>query len=294
MTYLDWIRDLGAAPPFGLGDRLGSLNHLDDAARDRAAAAIRTGRSVGLGRPLVEGRSIRPDGKPSYALEVFYTDQPVGTYAGPGTGTGTDHVELDSHGIGATHIDGLNHISVDGTWYAGHPVGGADVPSVWEQRDGIVARALCVDVPALRGTPWVAVDEPVTGAELQAAVDALGTAVRPGDALVVDQGRDRYEAAGLDMRAPTRPGLGEDAARWLATQPLSLLAWDFLDAKHPDEPPQAVHLLNWALGLVMVDNCDFSGARAAVAAAGGIAALVVAPLPMRGATGANVNPLLVA
>jgi hypothetical protein len=51
----DWIRTLAASRPFGAGDRRGTANLIDAAARARAAACIRTGDSVSLARPLLGG-----------------------------------------------------------------------------------------------------------------------------------------------------------------------------------------------------------------------------------------------
>ena len=54
-----------------------------------------------------------------------------------------------------------------------------------------------------------------------------------------------------------------------------------------------MHSLIWAIGLVLIDNCDFGAARAALAAAAkGTGLLVVAPLRIPGGTGCMVNPLL--
>ena len=51
----DWIAALAASRPFGAGDGRGTANLIDAAARARAAACVRTGDSVSLGRPLRAG-----------------------------------------------------------------------------------------------------------------------------------------------------------------------------------------------------------------------------------------------
>lgn len=51
----EWIRALAATRPFGAGDRRGTANLIDTAARARGAACISTGRSVSLARPLLGG-----------------------------------------------------------------------------------------------------------------------------------------------------------------------------------------------------------------------------------------------
>src|SRR5262249_35969440 len=77
-----------------------------------------------------------------------------------------------------------------------------------------------------------------------------------GDALCLDLGRDRFEAAGFTWSpAPygLRPGVGSSAAIWLAGHEFSLLCWDMMDAIHPDEPVGGpVHPLMWAIGLLLI------------------------------------------
>jgi kynurenine formamidase len=283
--YLEWLRALARSRHFGADDRLGTANLVDDRARGRARDAIRSGRSVSLARTLTNGPNSRGDERPGFALEVFHTDGPIGA--------GTDHVELDCHGTANTHLDGLNHMGIDGTWYGGRPMGDPDSPSIAEfARHGLVTRAVHVDIPAVRGTPWVDIDVAVTGEDLDRALAATGTSFEPGDALLLDMGRDRFEAAGHVFGGPRRPGIGFDGARWIVEHGVSVLCWDFLDAFHPDEPFVPVHLLIWAVGLVLVDNCDHSRLRAALEPGRSTGALVVAPLPIDGATGNNVNPLV--
>ncbi len=282
-AYLAWLRGLAAAQP--PGERRGSLRYIDEAAARRWREAVRTGRSVDLCRDLGTGASSRGDGRPTFAIDVFYDDGPIGM--------GSDHVELDCHGVLNTHLDGINHIALDGTFYGGRPVGSPEAPSVAElARGGIVTRAVHIDVPSLRGAEWVDADAPVTGADFDAALARAGVAVEPGDALLVDMGRDRFEAAGRATTPDHRPGIGADGARWIEAHHVSVVCWDFLDAFAPSEPLAPVHLLNWAIGLVLVDNCDFSRLRAALAPGQATAALVVAPLPIPGGTGCNVSPVV--
>jgi hypothetical protein len=282
-AYLAWLRGLAAAqrPPA----RRGTLRYIDDTARARWRGAVRSGRSVDLCRELAEGMSNRGDGRPAFRVEVFYSDGPIGM--------GSDHVELDCHGVANTHLDGINHIALDGTFYGGHPVDAPGAPSVAElARGGIVTRAVYVDIAGARGDAWVNAGQPVTGADFDAALARAGVTFEPGDALLVDMGRDRFEAAGQEMAPDDRPGVGEDGARWIESHRASVVCWDFLDAFGGDEPRAPVHLLNWAIGLVLVDNCDFSRLRGSLEPGQTTGGLVLAPLPIPGATGCNVSPIV--
>jgi kynurenine formamidase len=192
----------------------------------------------------------------------------------------------------------LNHLSLDRTWHGGCPVDALDPPSVVDlAAHGLVTRGVVVDIPTVRGTDWVDPQQPVTGEDIDRALAASGTSFTSGDSLLLYMGRDRFEAAGnllTGLRdAAIVPGVGRSAAEWIVDNRVSILCWDFLDSNHPDQPFAAVHLLLWAIGLVLVDNCDLSAAaawsRREQRATG---ALVVAPLAIPGATGSLVHPFL--
>jgi kynurenine formamidase len=290
VEYRAWLDGLAARRRFGPADRLGTANLIDGAARTRAARAVVDGTALPLARPLVDQHTVRDDGRPGFRVEVFYTDGPIGM--------GSEHVEIDCHGTVNTHLDALNHIGVGGTWYGGFAVDDPASHSVVDlARHGLVTRGVVVDVPGVRGEPWVAPDRPVTAGDVEAALGASGTAFEPGDALLLYMGRDRYEAAGHDM-APSRgdtvnPGVGRSAAEWVVEHDVSILCWDFLDSNHPGEPLACVHLLNWAVGLVLVDNCDLGPAAAAARAGRATGTLAVSPIAVPGGTGSLVQPVLV-
>ncbi|GAA1853796.1 cyclase family protein [Asanoa iriomotensis] len=278
---MDWLRQLAANAP--AKDRLGTARLIDQRARERARDAIALALPVSLGRPVMA--TLGRDGRPDFSIE---------TYSAPLPGTplafGFDRVESEAHGLANTHVDAANHVLVDGTGYAGWAADDPAAPSVADLAGaGLFARGVHVDLPALLGVDWVPIDEPVTGADLDRAV---GATFEPGDALLVEVGRDRFVAAGGDLLDLERGlgGLGPSAARWIADRGVSIVCWDFADSRKPSDPPLPVHSLIWALGLVIVDNCTFAGLAGAARHTG---ALVVAPPATAGGTGALVNPILV-
>ena len=289
--FRQWLETLHARQPFGPGDRAGTMNLVDDAARARGIASLTTGAPVSLARALPPDPSTT-GGKAGFAMEVHLEE-----LADPVV-MASDHVEIDCHGLHGTHVDALNHMGRNRTWYGGWAVDDPAGPSLADLVDvGMVTRAVFADIPAVRGTDWVDPDEPVTGADIDAALAAAGVTFAPGDALLLRMGRDRWEAAGNVYAStggdPLPPGAGIGAAEWIADRGASIVAWDFLDSSHASQPPGAVHMLIWAVGLVLIDNCDFAAARAALAAAGkATGLLVVAPLRIPGATGCTVNPLV--
>jgi kynurenine formamidase len=210
-----------------------------------------------------------------------------------------DELSLACHGLGVTHLDALNHFGVDGRLYRGARPGSADEVSVDEFAGGdLVTRCIFLDIPAARGTDRVDIAHPVTGEDFERALELAAVESAPGDALVVYMGRDHWEEASGPLRAARdspdgRPGIGESGARWLGERRASILAWDMLDACHRGAPWLPVHQLIWAFGQVLVDNCDLSALHAAMVSRRRKAGLlVVAPLPIPGATGCAVNPLV--
>ncbi|MGI9825000.1 cyclase family protein [Agromyces sp. Marseille-Q5079] len=293
----------------------GSVALIDEAARLRGIAEVRLGRAISLEREvetrpdrLADGREIAeaeaaqwralgnadlPQGHGSVDLVVT-----VGLHGRHAHGG--DVISYDAHGVHNTHLDGLAHIGADAAWHGPIPAGNSqtdeDTMVNWAQH-GIATRAVVLDMTAVRGVDWVTAEQPVTAAELDAALAATGVDLLPGDALVVYQGRDRYEAAGnvypSGAAAVARPGIGEDGSAWIAAKEPGLLLWDFHDARHDARGSLEVHNLISAIGLCIVDNCLLGPAVATLREAGTSTGLVVAaPTAIHRSTGVLINPLL--
>jgi kynurenine formamidase len=254
-------------------------------------AAVETGDSVGLGRDVRIEANERDQGPPATLVSGEFRR---------GRFTFSDErMTLLTHGTTNTHIDGLNHISIDGSYYGGFD---PDDPeqmgvSVWS-KEGIFTRAILADVTRLRGEPWVTVDRPVTAAEVDACLAEANQHVLPGDALLLYMGRDRYEAAGNDYREfpegqPSRPGAAGDVGDWIVEHGVGLLCWDFLDASSVS-PESSVHARLVTHGLLLIDNCAIERAVELFARKSRPEGLIcISPPALRGATGILVNPLLI-
>ncbi|HET9968723.1 MAG TPA: hypothetical protein VFQ68_10840 [Streptosporangiaceae bacterium] len=76
MEMPDWIRALAASRSFGAGDRRGTANLIDAAARARAAACVRTGNSVSPARPPLGGDCNTTAERPGFRHETWYRAAP--------------------------------------------------------------------------------------------------------------------------------------------------------------------------------------------------------------------------
>ena len=314
-----FLREMGAAHTAarhvqGVQCR-GSVALIDEAARLRGVAEVKLGKAISLEREI-ETRPDRlealaesaerekrqwqalavaelPDGHGSVDLVVS-----VGIHNG--RAHGGDVIKYDAHGIHNTHMDGLAHIGADASWHGPIPARASetdeDTMVNWAQH-GIATRGVLLDIPAVRGVEWVTAETPVTAEDLDAALAATGVTLAPGDALIIYQGRDRFEAAGNHYTPGAvlqpRPGIGESGAKWIASKDPGLVAWDFHDARSNASVVLEVHGLIYAIGLCLIDNSLIGPAAAALREAGtSTGLLVAAPTAIHRSTGVIINPLL--
>lgn len=314
-----WLREIATAHDSarhrdGVQCR-GSVALIDEAARLRGTAQVRLGRAISLERE-VETRPDRlaalaeiaaeekaqwqqlavielPDGHGGVELEVRAGAHGRNAHGG-------DVISYDAHGIHNTHLDGLAHIGADGAWHGPIPIEASqrdeDTIVNWAQH-GIATRGVLLDIPAVRGVEWVTADEPVTAADLDAAVAAAGVELQPGDALIIYQGRDRFEAAGHRYTPGAvlqpRPGIGASGAAWIAAKDPGLVVWDFHDARSNPTSALEVHGLIYAIGLALIDNALLGPAAQTLREAGtSTGLLVAAPTAIHRSTGVLINPLL--
>jgi len=270
---------------------LGTVRYADQPARRRGLQAVKSGDAISLARTIPADFS---DGISTYSLNAYaHQTGPVVTYR--------DEMLVGCHGPALTHIDALCHVGVNGMFFGGVEEGRAPTALSVENwgPEGIVTRAVLLDLPEVHETDWIEIDRPVTAADLDAALERAGGRLDPGDGVLIYMGRDRFEAAGNIYKTTAashqggRPGLGRSGAEWLAERKVSVLCWDFLDACCTSDPPYCIHVLIWAVGLALVDSCRLEEVRRRLQGRQhreGM--LVVAPLRLEGSTGCLVNPLL--
>src|SRR5689334_16409714 len=183
---------------WGAQDERGTLNYLTAERTAAAAKLVRSGKTVSCARnfPVQPG----PE-NPTPALHhiVMGGDDPC-AHGVPGMEVSLDFIGIAYHGLASSHIDALCHVFVDGKMYNGYPATevrstGARRNSIMAARDGIVGRGVLLDIPRLRGKPYVDPKTPVTPQELSQAESAQGVRVTEGDILLVAVGRDAFREA---------------------------------------------------------------------------------------------------
>jgi hypothetical protein len=148
-----WMKELSNWGRWGKDDQKGSVNLITPAKVKQAAASVKEGISVSLEHPVLTTRA--PDNSDPLVHTMTATSQnPVlGAYA-------MDRYEISFHGYGHTHMDALGHAFRDGKMYNGYTQGevtsaGAGKNDIAVFRNGIVTRGVLIDIPRLKGVPYL-------------------------------------------------------------------------------------------------------------------------------------------
>jgi kynurenine formamidase len=213
-----------------------------------------------------------------------------------------DTYTVNFHGFAFSHFDALSHTYYEGHLYNGFPdtsitAAGASVLDAATYRNGIFTRGVLVDIPWLRGLPWLDTNAFITARDLDAWEAKTGTHIRSGDAVLIRTGRwARREAKGPWDIANASAGLDPSAILWLHKRDAAFLV---SDAAH-DAIPSAVHDVDFpihvlaivAMGMPLADQCNLEDvAREAQRLHRTTFLLTLAPVRIKGGTGALVNPI---
>jgi kynurenine formamidase len=284
---------------WGNDDRRGTLNHITAARLLAAASEVQIGRSVTMASPLAGSAADNPEPGARHMKHLPGESSDVA-----GLSFAADQLAMNVHGDVDSHIDALCHVSYQGMLYNGvAPAAvtsqGASVLSVDDAHDGIVGRGVLLDIPALRGVPWLEPGDHVTAADLAAAQEAQQVHVGPGDLLFVRVGhRRRREELGPWDTASSRAGLHPQAMEYLAERSVAALGSDGNSDTAPsavDDVAFPVHVLAInAMGMHLLDYLQFGDLLPVCEAAARWSFLcVIAPLRLPGGTGSPVNPIAI-
>jgi kynurenine formamidase len=285
---------------WGAADELGALNVLTP---DRVAAAARlvqSGVVVSLSLPLCTTNA--PDcPTPADVHMTQHNDADVGLGS---LGFAKDFIGVDYHSDGHTHVDALCHVAYEGRLYNGLSADsvtakGTPAEAIDAVKDGLVGRGVLLDIPRLRGIPWLEPGEHVFREDLEGAAREQGVEIQEGDILLVRTGHVRRLAElGAWDTATSKAGLHPTAMPLLAERGVAALGCDGNSDTAPSSTegvafPIHVLALN-AMGVLLLDYLQFEDLRSACESAGTWEFLcVTAPLRIVGGTGSPANPLAI-
>jgi kynurenine formamidase len=269
--------------PFGEGDQLGMLNHVDEAKRLRALNLVREGRLYDLGHVLDEDIPVFPG--------RFFKQTLVTTahHQNAGMPVGVNQVNWITEQVSATmqlgtHLDALSHLQIGERAYNGVRVselaGTSGVSKLGvETVPQIVTRGWLVDVPGGPGD--------VIAPDAVSDIDP-----EPGDAVLFHTGWGAHWND-PDTYVSGEPGPGCELAEWLVEHGVALTGcdtWSYgpVPAEDPERPFEVPQILNAKHGVFIVENLYLSELAGA-----GVRefCLVLTHPKLRGATGAWTSPI---
>src|SRR6516162_4373721 len=287
--YERWKTDLSNWGRWGKDDQIGALNLITPEKRKQAAGLVKEGFSVSLASDADIVKAI--DNANPYELKMLTI--------------GTDRIGVAYHGITHTHLDSLAHINDNGVFYNGYKPDADAVlkdghakNSIHNVKNGIFARGILIDIPRLKGVPYLEPGTPIYVEDLEAWERQAGVKVSAGDALFVRTGvwaRRKAEGPWLRGRAEggRSAGLDPSVIPWLKQRDIAILGSDHPQYVSPSNLRGVVHdFALLYLGVHLFDNCDLEALADAAAARGRWEFLLTAaPLAIPGGTGLPANPI---
>lgn len=275
---------------WGNEDKLGTLNFIDQDTVLNAKSLIHLGKSVSLGRPMTSGK---------LEMEIYKTE------AGD-IGSTHDTITVTEHGYTETHLDALCHISTrDGKLYNGYPETvvnekGASIHGIENWKKGIVTRGVLYDIPKLRGVPFVPVEQPVQGWELEDFARMYEIQPRRGDATIIHCGRNSFFLTypNNPNTLGNKPGLNPSVLEFVHAYDSALMGSDFdeapnVDRKYPTNY-SIHHIANPFMGLPTFWNLDLEPlSNLCSEQKTWEFFIVLAPLIIVGGTGSVLNPIAI-
>jgi kynurenine formamidase len=283
---------------WGEGDECGALHTLTADRKAAAARLVKRGATVTLSQPLRTEASVdSPEPADHHMTMLADEDLGLGDLR-----FAKDYIGLDYHNPGHSHIDALCHVAYRGSIYGGRPSAsitrdGAEAGTIGLLADGLVGRGVLLDIPRLRGVPWLEPGEHVFREDLEGAELAQGVTVGAGDILLVRTGHaPRLAELGPWDTDEARAGLHPTAARFLADRGVAALGSDGNNDTAPSTTENVafpIHVLALnAMGVHLLDYLQFEDLLERCEAEGRWAFLFLgAPLRIAGGTGSPLNPV---
>ena len=295
-TVEDWMTELSNWGRWGEDDQLGALNLITPEKRVQAAALVRQGVSVSLARNAETEKAV--DNPDPFLFEMTAT----GVDATPEFPFSVDRYSVLYHGYAHTHMDSIGHMFYKGKMFNGHSKNeitqeGSKRYGIEGMKNGIFTRGVLMDIPRLKGVPYLEPGTAIYPEDLDAWEKKAGVKVSSGDVVFIRTGRWKLR----DEKGPWSPsekaaGLFASCAKWLKERDAAMLGSDAASEVAPsgvDGVPQPIHqLVLIAMGMPIFDNCDLEALGEEAARQKRWEFLVTAaPLPVVGGTGSPLNPI---
>ena len=282
---------------WGPEDEIGALNEITPAKILASSKLIRTGKMCRLAHTFEHGMP-----HDWFHGEFMYCtfrghEQSLKLFSSKNK-LGAMNLRLEMADHTGTHIDGLNHTSVDGCLYNGFSA--KEITETFgtsklgmDKTPPIFTRGIMVDVASLHKVERLEPGYVISVKEIETSLVERKIRIERGDAVLIRTGWGQLWMSDNEKYMGPCPGIGLSAAQFLAEQGVVLVGVDTSNGEaSPNEDPQemdAVHqLLIVRNGIRIVENLELESLRNE-----GVVefAFICLPLPIKGGAGSPVSPI---
>ncbi|MBC9913832.1 cyclase family protein [Chitinophaga varians] len=205
---------------YGHQDEIGAANLLTPEIVMQSIKLVKTGKTLPLAVPV--DKNLPAFRHRSFHLYNIQPGEQGGKTLGPNKFSFNDELVNAWTGVG-TQLNGIGHIGIDNVYYNGNKavdfvtVEGVKKLGI-EKVPPMVTRGVVLDMTAYYGKKIVPGGTEFTVADIQAVLKKEGLTLRKGDVVLFNTGW--LELIGKDNKQflEVEPGIGMEAAKWLADQ----------------------------------------------------------------------------
>src|SRR5437667_4058543 len=195
-------------------------------------------------------------------------------------GFSTDTYKVSYYGYAHSQIDALCHSLYKDQTYNGYARAevntetGCTKLGIEHLKNGIVTRGILIDMPRLKGVPYLEPGTPIYVEDLEAWEKQAGIRVGPGDALFIRTGR-WVRRAKLGPSTNAEAGLDASVIPWLKQRDVAVIGSEAALSVTPipsttqiTDPDDYLPLHNFVLvilGMNVFDDCDLTSLSEAAA-----------------------------
>jgi len=279
---------------WGANDVRGSMNHQKPEAVRKAKELIKTGEVIEMAHVLNAAMPFSGTRRFDVHTKRTFMNQPSNRRGS------NEEIVISEIGQVGTQFDGFAHQSIEYSHYNCHKTdeiqsrGGFTKLGI-ETVGTIMTRGVLIDVAALKGVDILPDNYEITVQDLEQALQKQNLKLQAGDAVLIHTGWGRLWGKDNARYGKSCPGIGVQAAEWLAKQDPLLVGsdnWPVEVAPNPD--PQIslpVHQIMLVVnGIHLLENMKLDEVAAKKAHE---FAFVMQPLKAQGFTGSTVAPVAI-
>ena len=264
---------------YGIDDQIGTLNEVTPQATAAAAARVRRGVVIDLGRVLDESTPKFPGRYWHQTVDVSAEFENRRRPDSMGRGWGKNEInwitEIQSGTFQVgTQLDSIGHIQIGDRFYNGWKTD--DLVEPWglarfgmETIPPVITRGVLLDVAGLKGVERLDAGYVITVADAEAALTRAGLSLRAGDAVLVHTGWGALWGKDNATFLSGEPGPGLALIEWLYDKRVALVGTDTwsigpVPGEDPERPfvvPQTMYVKMGLFGLENVATEELARKR---------------------------------